>query len=479
MIIEWCEWYKIINKRFEELRERINTVKPRYVILYGGRGSGKSDYTAKELIFRCLNEKYFRFILVRNTYGTIKDSQYQTIKDIIIDLGLSDAFEFNLQPLEIRCINGNKFLARGCDDTTKFKSIKDPTGVWWEEDIPAESDFITVTTSIRTQKADNLVEFFTINPEVDGDFADHWFYKKFFQSHNELSFEGEIVETVDNREVILPYIVMHSTYKDNKWIPDEFIAFLMNLKHQDPYYYTIYCLGQWGNRITGGNAYKNFDRNKHVAELTYNPELPLHLSFDFNVNPYMTLSIWQMYNESLYCIGEICTPSPKNTTKGICNEFKKRFPNHNTGVMVYGDPSGRSQDTRSEKGFNDYTIIANELIDYRPSVRVASVAPSISGRLLWINSILAGNREVNLCIDDKCVNMINDLMNLKEDQNGAKFKQKVKDPKTGVTYEKLGHLSDSLDYIVCQVFSKDYNAFKTGTNRTPVKLGGSKVVMRY
>ena len=75
--------------------------------------------------------------------------------------------------------------------------------------------------------------------------------------------------------------------------------------------------------------------------------------------------------------------------------------------------------------------------------------------------------------------MINDLMNIKEDQNGAKFKQKVKDPKTGVTYEKLGHLSDSLDYIVCQVFISDYNTFKTGTTRTPVKLGGSQNVMRY
>ena len=161
--VKWCEWDKIVNKHFIPLLNN----KDRYVIMYGGRGSSKSNFEAKKLIYRCLTENYFRHILIRNTYATIKDSSYQTIKDIIFELGLQELFEFKLQPLEIHCINGNCFLARGCDDTQKIKSVKDPTGAWWEEDIPSEADFITVTTSIRTTKADFLQETFTINPEVE------------------------------------------------------------------------------------------------------------------------------------------------------------------------------------------------------------------------------------------------------------------------------------------------------------------------
>ena len=122
MVLNWCDWLEIINPAFDDIRERIEKVKPRYVILYGGRGSSKSDFTAKYLIYKCLTDNYFRGILVRNTYNTIKDSQYQTIKDIIFDLGLQDLFEFKLNPLEIHCLNGNRFLARGCDDTSKLKS---------------------------------------------------------------------------------------------------------------------------------------------------------------------------------------------------------------------------------------------------------------------------------------------------------------------------------------------------------------------
>jgi len=105
--VKWCKWSDIINTRFEPLVEN----KDRYIIAYGGRGSSKSDWAAKKLIYRCLNERYFRYVLVRNTYATIKDSSYQTIKDIIHDLGLESLFRFKIQPLEIECLNQSNFLS--------------------------------------------------------------------------------------------------------------------------------------------------------------------------------------------------------------------------------------------------------------------------------------------------------------------------------------------------------------------------------
>lgn len=462
MIINWCDWLKIINVKFNDVRKQIERVKHRYIILYGGRGSSKSDFTAKYLIYRCLTDKYFRFILVRNTYATIKDSQYQTLKDIIIDLGLGELFEFKLQPLEIHCINGNKFIARGCDDTTKLKSIKDPTGCWYEEDIPNENDFITITTSIRTQKADHLFEIFTINPEVDGDFTEHWFWKKFFINEQSKSFESSIIEEIEGEKVELKYLVNHSTYHDNRWLPNEFKSFLEALKRQDPYYYTIYTLGEWGNRITGGNFYKAFDRGMNVLDNEYDEGKSLHISFDFNVNPYMTCTIWQLTNDFAYNIGEIAAEYPKNTTQGICNEIKRRYPNHKSGMFIYGDPAGRHEDTRTERGHNDYTIIEHELRDYKPVVKVASSAPSVEMRGRWINAVFANERNVKAWIGSNSPLLISDLMNGKEAADGTKFKQKVKDPKTGVTFEKYHHFSDNLDYLLTAVFKNDFENFQRG-----------------
>jgi phage terminase large subunit len=464
--VEWCRWEDIINEAFVPL----NKVRDRYLILYGGRGSSKSDYVAKRLVFHCLNDNYFRFVLIRNNYNSIKDSSYQTLKDTIVDLGLSELFEFKVQPLEIVCKNGNKFLARGCDDTTKLKSIKDPTGVWWEEDVPSESDFITVTTSVRTGKADLLQEVFTINPEVEGDYQENWFWKKFFLGQSKKSFSGKIREEVDGDMVELSYTAHHSTCDDNKWLPPEFKAFLEALKKQDPYYYTIYRMGEWGNRITGGAFYKAFNRGLSVTKIEYDPKLPLHISFDFNVNPYMTASIWQISNNQVYNIGEIAAISPKNTTQGVCTEIKNRYAQHNSGMFIYGDPSGKAQDTRLEKGHNDFTIIETELKDYMPSLRVASSAPSVVMRGKWINSIFADLREVKVFINENSPLLIADLLNLKEAADGTKFKQKVKDPITEVTSEKYGHFTDGMDYFLCEAFS-DYDTFQGGDSAYKPVLG--------
>jgi PBSX family phage terminase large subunit len=248
LIIEWGAWSDLVNERFIPLVEN----RDRYLILYGGRGSSKSDFAAKKLIFRCINEPYFLYMLIRNTYSSIKESSYETIKQTIITLGLEEFFTFKTSPLEIICkLNGNRFIARGCDDVTSIKSVKDPTGAFYEEDIISSSDFITITSSIRTSRAEYLQEIFTINPEVKtGDYMNNWLWQRFFQGHDELSFSSKTTVDIGNGETISnSYTVMHSTYKDNRWIRPESLAEVLSMEKTNPYYYTVYTLGRWGNKV--------------------------------------------------------------------------------------------------------------------------------------------------------------------------------------------------------------------------------------
>lgn len=436
--VEWCDWKKIANDAFTPL---VNN-EDRYLLLWGGRGSSKSVFAADKLIFRCISEDYFRCILIRNVYEDIKDSSYQTIKDRVSDLGLEDLFKFTINPLKITCVNGNSFIARGCDKTTKLKSIKDPTAVWYEEDIPSESDFITITTSIRSTKAKYLQEIFTINPEVEGNYEDHWFFKRFFSSRypHQLSFRDAVQLPIGDKTVELAYTSHHSTYKDNRWLGDGFKAFLEDLREKNPYYYTIYCSGHWGNRVMGGQFYKQFSRAKHVKPVKYNPDIPLHISFDFNVNPHMTCIVYQIYNKTIYQIDEICLKDPYNKTKATCEEFIKRFRGHQSGLFVYGDPSGKKEDTKTEKGENEFYLISQVLRDYKPTLRLLSKQPSVKMRGDFINDIfLSSYGGISLSIADHCTYTINDLSYLKEASDGTKFKEKYKDPDTKVTCEKYGH----------------------------------------
>ena len=475
MEVIWPKWTKIINEYFVPVIYN----RDRYLLLWGGRGSSKSDAISKKLIFRCLNDKYFRFLLVRENYNTVKNSQWQTLKDIIHDLGLESLFRFKETPLEISCVNGNKFIAVGCDNVAKIKSIKDPTGAWYEEDIPLEADWVTITTSIRTQKADYLQEVFTINPEVEGAYEDNWFWKRFFKGQAEKNFRGRTVIEIEKQKVELAYTSHHSTYKHNRWLPPEFKAFLEGMRTSNPYYFTIYTLGEWGNKITGGRCYKSFDRAKHLAVIRYNENEPLHITFDFNVRPYMTCNVWQVGQEGslkqAYQVDEVLAFDPLNNTRGVCRLFRDKYYSHSAGLFVYGDPSGRHEDTRQEKGFNDFEIIRDELASFHPKIRIANLAPPVVQRVAWINAVMADPQQYGILImfHEGLNYTIMDYVYGKENADGTKHKEKDKDD-AGIQYERYHHITDANDYFLTKLFRNEFNLYLRGNRLREYNPGEAK-----
>ncbi len=423
--IEWTNehWDKIANKAFLPLVHNTD----RYLILYGGRGSSKSRFTATKIIYRMLTEEYFRCIIIRNIAANIKDSAFQQLLDVIEDLGLSELFTHTVSPLSITCLNGNKILARGLDNPSGIKSIADVSCIWWEEDIPSESAWITVSTSIRTTKSSYIQELFSINPEVEGHYEDNWFWKRFFKNNlNELSFRNTtIIKGKKDKEIELNYTVHHSTYKNNRFLSEQYIATLEAMKTTNPYYYTVYVNGLFGSKENNQAFYKSFQRGKHVySDLNYDPELPLHISFDFNVVPHMSALIFQIEGKEARCIDEVLTKTPDNNTKGICKEIKRRYPDHETGLFIYGDATGKHQDTRTENGVNDFTIIQGELKYYNPIARIPNKNPPLVIRGQFINNIFVGEKDIDIKISDKCTFFINDLLFGKEAEDGTKHKEK-------------------------------------------------------
>jgi hypothetical protein len=363
-------------------------------------------------------------------------------------MGLESLFEFRKQPLAIDCINGNRFIARGGDNALSLKSIKDPTCVWYEEEVPTEEDFATITLTIRATYATILQEWFTINPQVEGDYQDNWFWKRFFKDREGLSFRTKTQVELQDGEIVDSHVtVHHSTYNDNRWLSSQVKALIEGYKDTNEYLYSVYAKGLWTTKETGGNFYKHFQRSRHVQNVEYNPELPLHISIDFNVNPYMTCVIVQIVEKQIRCIDEICLPYPRNTSLAVCAEFKTRFRNHNAGLFVYGDPQGLKNYTAvnavvrtKEEDYNEFAIILKELKEYRPVNRVPRSYPPVKLRGDFVNAIFNHCEQgVEIIVSEKCPKLIADFMYGKEASDGTKHKEKVKDSETGVTYEKYFH----------------------------------------
>lgn len=458
--------------------------------LWGGRDSGKSQFTIQRLLLLCLREKYFRCILVRKVFEDIKDSQWQGLKDQAEKWEIDKYFQFNSSPLQITCLlNGNKFIARGCDKPSKLKSISNPSHVWYEEGNQiTEQDHITISTTIRSNRG-KVKEIFTFNPECENDYAEFWLYKNFFQSHYE---NGEYSFT-DIRKIKLPdcnvielkYQSIHSTYRDNKFVTPERIARHEQLKEINPYYYQIFTLGLWGNRQTGGQFYKCYSQSKHIGKAVYDKLLPLHLTFDFNVNPYMSASVWQIQDEKkARKIDEIILPHPRNTSMAVCAEFERRFMSHNAGLFLYGDPGGLKQSTADEtfvrvkeKDYNEFNKIKIQLSKFKPQLRVSRVYPPVKLRGDFINTIFEIKFEgIEILFGENCKHTHAEYANLKEASDGTKHKEKYKDETTGVTCEKWGHISDGDDYFLTEAFRHELIKYQTGDSNVHQISGGKSIL---
>jgi len=273
-----------------------------------------------------------------------------------------------------------------------------------------------------------------------------------------------------------------STFHNQRNLPSNYISNQMANLHSALQDMLIY-----GNPFTsaGGEFYKCFNRQQHVIDVTkvqhevdgnmeyvfddkararaYNSKIPLHISFDFNVNPYMTCTVWQVMGKTAYQIDEICLSNPRNTTVDTCMEFVRRYQGHEAGLFVYGDPSGRSEDTKMEKGHNNFTIIMRKLEQFKPALRIQAAAPPVVMRGNFINTVFEkGYEGMQIFIHQTCTKSIADFVYLKENSEGTKLKEKVKNEETGVTYEKYGHTSDSADYFLCVAFVSEYNKYKIG-----------------
>jgi len=229
----------VTNEKFYSLYSD----KSRYLVLWGGGSSGKSVFAAQKLIYRILTERGHRFLVVRKVARTLRESCFALLRSIIADWGMGKLFKVNKSDLHITCLNDSEILFSGLDDVEKLKSIHCVTGIWIEEasELTAE-DFRQLDIRMRGRMRNYRQIILTFNPVS----ITHWLKEEFFDRPREST------------------TIVHSTYRDNRFLDAENIAVLEGFKDTDEYYYQVYCLGQWG--VLGKTIFPARIVNERIAE---------------------------------------------------------------------------------------------------------------------------------------------------------------------------------------------------------------------
>jgi hypothetical protein len=215
--------------------------------------------------------------------------------------------------------------------------------------------------------------------------------------------------------------------------------------------------------LTGGEFYSSFDRLKHVSNYNYNPDLPLHLSFDQNAVPYNSCGISQITGNDgiwyLNFIDEIALENPRNSTEEVCEEFMMKYPNHKAGIFYYGDASGHNRTTMNKDFKHHYEVIEFKLRRYlvNGSDRTLINNPRLTTRRDFVNLIFENKLPIRIGVDERCKKIIADLMYTKQALDGGKDKHIVTDKDSGEKYQKYGHFGDLIEYELVELFKAYYN----------------------
>ncbi len=494
----------------------------RYNVIYGGRGSGKSYEIEGKMplvLISCL--PFCRILMIRKVYRTVETSMFQELVDYIEKWNLNKFFKVRRGKLRVTHIqSGNYIDFGGMDKPATFKSVKDVTHVIFGEayNIDDEEGISKIDKSVRTPRLKKLgchgvhKIFYVFNP----DNKDHHIYTNFFcdDTENETSFEFKRKNS----------FILKTTYKNNRFVPKIFVDLLKADKKANPERWKVDGLGEFGDIKKTGLYYPKFDFDdqvkKGLKDLAYDESKPLHVTFDFNVFPYITLNVHLLHfneeeNQLEACqIDEICLNEKDNDPKHVgdveetCKEFIRRYSKHRGNVIVHGDRSGHNRKTNavsdyatvfkmlrspkkrdmikrkdnSERTISFYLdnkctfkVIDQTIKTQNPRHEVRKllfrrlqagtlvVAPA-TRKLSTINargqtrqlSKDYGNIKIVQLIDSSCKFSIKDYQNVVIDQ--------VKGDKSSRD-KYLTHASDANDYFFTSVFDVEYNIIKTELSR--------------
>ena len=431
----------------EEFLSAVFSFKYNFIMYGGAIRGGKTFAGLGALLLLCKKFPNSKWVVVRNNLQTLKRTTIPSFNKICPTAFIRT---YNQDTQTVTLTNGSQilFLGENYDDDkdlNRFRGIECNGFLLEEINELQEVTFYKCIERAGSHIIPNQPKpmiLATCNP------ANNWV-------------KSNVYDLYKSDKLPDNWLYIPSRITDNPFIPADYLE---SLKSMPRYQYEVFVEGNWDIQLkVGGEFYKCFELDKHVRQCAYNPDLPLHISFDENVNPYLPMAIYQIVGKKITQIDEIAGINPNNTIKAVCGEFSRKYNNHTAGVFIYGDATSKKADVKLEQGHNFFRLILDALQQFKPRLRVGTSNPSVAMRGSFINAVLENEFDgISIAFDPSCKRSVNDFILTKESADGTKNKEMETDPQTKVRSQKTGHYSDCFDYMITQAFADSFAKYQRG-----------------
>nr|DAJ10266.1 MAG TPA: terminase large subunit [Caudoviricetes sp.] len=261
----------------------LNDYSHRWEIYKGSAGSGKSHFITQKIIIKALREK--RRVMICRRYGTtMRNSVFKLFKDVIESFKITHLTRIKESDMSITLPNGSEIIFVGLDNEEKLLSIAGITDVFIEEVYEVPKEIVDQLNLRMRGKAPNQQIYMAFNPIS----AKHWLY--------------DFCEGTTRPE---SSIYSQSTFRDNPFLPDEYVKALEDMYRTNPNKARVFCDGNWGADVEG-LVYKNhvlsdFDINELIKQ---GLEVRVGIDWGFVDPTTVVVSLFDKPKKEIYIIGE-------------------------------------------------------------------------------------------------------------------------------------------------------------------------------
>ena len=261
----------------------LNDYSHRWEIYKGSAGSGKSHFITQKIIIKALREK--RRVMICRRYGTtMRNSVFKLFKDVIESFKITHLTRIKESDMSITLPNGSEIIFVGLDNEEKLLSIAGITDIFIEEVYEVPKEIVDQLNLRMRGKAPNQQIYMAFNPIS----AKHWFY--------------DFCEGSTRPE---SSIYSQSTFRDNPFLPDEYVKALEDMYRTNPNKARVFCDGNWGADVEG-LVYKNhvlsdFDINELIKQ---GLEVRVGIDWGFVDPTTVVVSLFDKPKKEIYIIGE-------------------------------------------------------------------------------------------------------------------------------------------------------------------------------
>ncbi len=286
---------KVINEAYLPL---FNGINKRFVVLIGSAGSGKSVALTQYFTFLLLKNPNTRLLVARKVGKTIKNSVYEEFQNTFRKWKLGDLVKAHSSTHSFTFANGSEVITTGLDNVEKLKSISNIDVIWLEEGTESTiEDFEQLNLRLRGTSGVMNQFFISTNPND----YDSYIKSMFVDSIHPDAF------------------VLHTTYKDNRFLSQEYIKQLESLIDRDEVFYRIYTLGEWAK--SGAIIFSNWQvKNISTRDDNYDSIL---CGLDFGFNDHTAFIKIGIKDDEIYILDELYKRELTNAE--LINEIGSTF----------------------------------------------------------------------------------------------------------------------------------------------------------